>query len=86
MKSSPYGPLRQTRNDEGWKGIIVVYGLPEEYRALLELREKELAEEQSRLTGNSQAEYFPRCRTRNLESQIADLREWLAEAERKEER
>jgi hypothetical protein len=58
---------------------IVWKGNTDEYRSLLVVREAELILAEAQLTGSDKADWWVYNRIINLESQIADLRRWLAE-------
>jgi len=57
-----------------WKGTV------QEYRSLLVLRQAELVAAKAQLTGNDRADRYANNVIRDLETKIADLRVWLAEA------
>ena len=58
---------------------MIAKGTAAEYRSLLRIRETQLAEASTRLTGNDYADWHTQNRIVDLEIKIADLKGWLAE-------
>jgi len=62
---------------------VVWTGTAAEYRSLLIVREAELVAAKAELTGNPVSDWHLTNRIVDLEARIADIRKWLAEADRK---